>query len=119
MAGIYLISQAHFGFALLAAAALIGFGYGNFITVSQTVALSRAIPQRMGQATTTYFITLEIGLGIGSYLLGSLVSLIGYRDMYLFLVALTFVTLYLYYLLVGKKQKIKSIQSSNETLKNS
>ncbi|MGI6492080.1 MAG: hypothetical protein ACOX0T_06680 [Pelotomaculum sp.] len=42
MAGVYLISQAHTGVVLLAAAALIGYGYGNFITVSQVVALSRA-----------------------------------------------------------------------------
>lgn len=103
MAGIFLMSQSYSGGVLLAAAALIGFGYGNFNSVAQAVAVSQVTPQRMGPATSTYFIALEIGIGIGPYILGSLVSLIGYRDMYLFLVAVTLVTLFLYYLLVGNK----------------
>lgn len=53
--GMYLLSQAHSSVVFLIAAVLIGFGYGNFQSAIQTLAIKVTPPHRMGLATSTYF----------------------------------------------------------------
>ncbi|MBO1914617.1 hypothetical protein J4G37_58565, partial [Microvirga sp. 3-52] len=62
-------------------------------------------PHRMGLANSTYFIFLELGLGLGPFILGYLVPLIGYSGLYLSMVALIVLMIPIYYLLHGKKDK--------------
>ncbi|MGE8524111.1 MAG: MFS transporter, partial [Acinetobacter pseudolwoffii] len=54
--GILLLSQAHNATMLLASAALLGFGFGNLQSVCQTIAVKSTSLQRMGLATSTFFI---------------------------------------------------------------
>ena len=49
----------------------------------------------MGLATSTYFIGLDIGLGFGPYLLGYLVPVLGYSNLYVGLGTLMFVLIIL------------------------
>ena len=78
-----LLCGARHGAALLIAAAVIGLGYGNFNSVAQTLSISKVPNSRISVATTTYFIFLELGLGLGPYLLGTVITWIGYRLTYL------------------------------------
>ena len=109
--GILLLSQAHNSVMLLASAALLGFGFGNIQSVCQTIAVKSTILQRMGLATSTFFIALDAGLGFGPYFLGMLLDQIGYRQLYLFSALLTMSCLLWYHLLHGRK--VAKIQPSH------
>ena len=101
--GILLLSQVHNATMLLASAALLGFGFGNLQSVCQTIAVKSTSLQRMGLATSTFFIALDAGLGFGPYFLGMLLDQIGYRQLYLYSAVLTISCLIWYYLLHGRK----------------
>ncbi|QUG40262.1 MFS transporter [Psychrobacillus sp. INOP01] len=103
--GMFLFSQASAGWMLLLAAAFIGFGYGNFNSVAQTIAVKVTEPHRFGLATATYFILFDIGLGIGPYILGFIVPETGYRAIFVAMVVVIIICIPLYYLLHGRKDK--------------
>jgi MFS family permease len=103
--GMLTLSQATSGAVFLLAAALIGLGYGNFQSVAQTVAIKMTPPHRMGLATSTFFIMMDIGIGVGPFLLGYMVPDYGYRGLYLAMVPLIIVGVFIYYILHGKKEK--------------
>ena len=101
-----LFSQAQHGFTLLAAAAFIGLGYGNFISIVQAIAIKVTPPDRVGLATSTYFIFYESGLGAGPFLLGFLTPLIGYRGLFLAMVFVILAAMFLYYILHGNREYV-------------
>src|SRR5690606_36691454 len=101
--GILLLSQAQNSVMLLTSAALLGFGFGYIQSVCQTIAVKSTTLQRMGLATSTFFIALDAGLGFGPYFLGMLLDQIGYRQLYPFSALLTLSCLAWYYLLHGRK----------------
>lgn len=104
--GMLTLSQANSSAVFLLAAALIGLGYGNFQSVAQTVAIKMTPPHRMGLATSTFFIMMDIGIGVGPFLLGYMVPDYGYRGLYLAMVPLIIVGVFTYYTLHGKKEKV-------------
>ena len=101
--GMLLYSQANHGITLLLAGTLIGLGYGNFISCAQAIAI-KAIPfHRLGLATATYFIFIDLGVAIGPYLLGFFVPFTGFRGLYLMMVIVILADIVLYYFLHGRK----------------
>ncbi|MBU8878210.1 MFS transporter [Bacillus sp. FJAT-29790] len=104
-AGMVLFSQAHSGFVLLLAGALIGIGYGNFNSIAQATAIKVTASHRLGLATSTYFILFDLGLGAGPYLLGLLVPIIGYRGLFLAIAFVALLSIVLYYYLYGRKER--------------
>jgi MFS family permease len=104
-AGMYVLSQANSGFSFLAGAALIGLGYGNFQSIAQTVAIKMTPPHRMGLATSTFFIMMDMGIGVGPFLLGFMIPGYGYSGLYLSMVPLILFGVIIYYILHGKKEK--------------
>ena len=103
--GMFFFSQASEGWMLLLAAAFIGFGYGNFNSVAQTIAVKVTEPHRFGLATATYFILFDLGLGIGPYVLGFIVPETGYRTIFVAMVVVIILCIPLYYLMHGRKDK--------------
>jgi len=101
--GLLLFSQAGSGAILLLAGAVIGVGYGNFMSCAQALSLKGVSPNRFGLATSTYYVFLDFGIGIGPYLLGALVPLTGYRGLYFLMAVLGLATIPVYYFLQGKK----------------
>jgi hypothetical protein len=57
----------------------------------------------MGLATSTFFMFLDAGVGIGPFLLGLLIPFTGYKGMYIAMAAVLSACLLFYYLLHGKK----------------
>lgn len=104
--GLLLLSTAHSSFTLLLAGAIIGIGYGNVASTFQALAIKVTTPEKMGLATSTYFIGLDIGLGFGPYFLGYLEPIIGYGKMYFGLGIFIFAFLILYYFLHGRKDHL-------------
>lgn len=102
--GMYALSQVNSSLLFLAAAALIGLGYGNFQSVAQTIAIKMTPPHRMGLATSTFFIAMDMGMGVGPFILGFMVPNYGYKGLYLAMVPLILVGFVFYYFLHGKKE---------------
>ena len=100
---LFLLSQTHNGFSLLLAGALLGLGYGTASSSVQAIAVKASPKHRIGLATSTNFIFQDLGVGIGPFLLGYFVPLIGYRGLYMMMAVVVLVCLLLYYLLHGRK----------------
>jgi|SRR5690625_2739116 len=103
--GMLLLSQAHSSIVFLLAAAIIGLGYGNFQSATQALAIKVTPPHRMGLANSTYFIFLDLGLGLGPFILGYFIPLFGYRGMYFAMVPVILVGIFVYYISHGRKDK--------------
>jgi MFS family permease len=101
--GMLLLSQASHGITLLLAGAVVGLGYGNFLSCAQAICIKVSPPHRFGLATATYFIFLDLGFGVGPYLLGFLVPFSGYRGLYLMMVVVILADIVLYHFLHGRK----------------
>lgn len=108
--GMMLLSYANNGFTLLLAGAIIGLGFGNIQSTTQAIAVKLTPPHRIGLATATFFIFLDIGFGIGPYILGMVIPLTGFRTLYLVISILVLALLILYYFMHGKKDSIESKQ---------
>lgn len=102
--GMWMFSQATSSFIFLAAACIIGLGYGNFNSIAQTLAIKGIETNRLGHATSTYFILYDFGLGAGPFLLGYLVPIMGYRNLFLSMVPIIIISIICYRFLVGKNE---------------
>ena len=98
-----LLSFAHSSWMLLLCAALLGFGYGNIQSVCQTIAVKSTSIERMGFATSTFFIFLDAGLGFGPYFIGKSLDYIGYSELYLYSAFAAFSCIAVYFLLHGRQ----------------
>ena len=97
-----LLAYAEHGWMLLLSGFILGVGFGNFQSVGQAVSLSLVSRSRFAQATTTFFIFFDFGIGLGPYLFGFLVPIVGYNGMYLALSGTVLCALVIYYILHGK-----------------
>lgn len=112
MLGMIILSQAHHGYTLLLAGAFIGLGFGVVQSSGQAISVKVTPPHRLSLANSTFFIFLDLGSGIGPFLLGLLIPLTGFRGMYIVIAIVTFVCMFLYYLLHGKNVGQGKIGSS-------
>ncbi len=101
--GLLFLSRVHFGYTLLLAGAVSGLGYGTLTSCSQAVAVRESPQHRVGLATATFFIGLDGGVGIGPLLLGYIIPVVSFRGLYLTLAAAIFASIFLYYILHGRK----------------
>lgn len=102
---LFLLSQVHSGLILLLSAVFVGLGYGTTQASAQAYAVKKSPVHRMGLATSTFYIFLDLGIGVGPFLLGFLTPLIGYRGMYMAMAILLVVSFFVYYMMVGRKEK--------------
>ncbi|WP_151734277.1 MFS transporter ['Paenibacillus yunnanensis' Narsing Rao et al. 2020] len=106
--GLLLLSAAGTSTVLLLAGVLIGLGFGNMQSTTQAIAIKSTVPQRMGLATSTFFIFLDAGLGFGPYALGLIIPSTGYRTLYASLGVLILAMIIGYYFLHGNKSKARA-----------
>ncbi|WP_453991866.1 MFS transporter [Bacillus nitroreducens] len=104
--GMFLLSTADNSVTLLLSGALIGLGFGNIQSCAQAVAIKLTPSDRMGLATSTFFIFLDAGLGFGPYLLGTLIPITGYSKLYTILGFVVLASILLYYFMHGKKEAL-------------
>lgn len=104
-AGLLVLGLTKSPFLLLLSGALIGLGFGNIQSSAQAIAVLSAHPKRIGLATSTFYIFMDIGLGFGPYLLGLLIPFMGYANMYFVLSGIVLCTLLVYELLHGRKDR--------------
>lgn len=110
-----ILSQATNGLMVVISGGLVGLGFSTFMSSAQAVAIKVAPVHRIGLATSTFFIFIDVGIGIGPFILGLLIPIIGFRGLYVGMAILVLVSLLLYYFLHGKKSAKKQVTSvSNE-----
>lgn len=102
--GIILFSQAHHGFVLLLAGALLGLSIGAIQSSTQAISVKITPHYRMGLAHSTYFMLADIGMGIGPLLAGLVIPFTDYREMYMGMAIVGAGCLLLYYFVHGRKQ---------------
>lgn len=107
---LFVLSTANQGYILLVAGALVGLGYGTLTASGQAIAIKVSPKERVGLATSTWFIFFDGGVGIGPSILGFIIPLIGYHGLYLTMGIVLLAGLVLYYLLHGRKTVKKENQ---------
>ncbi|SFE62433.1 MFS transporter [Alteribacillus iranensis] len=113
--GLALLSVAHAPLLFLVAAGLIGVGYGAILPCTLSIAVQSSSRERNGQSTATYFMLYDTGIAAGSYVLGVVVSTVGYSLMYTFSAALVILTaIGFYYLLQGAFTKQRETKMTAE-----
>ena len=97
---------------LLLSGAFIGLGYGTFMSNGQAVTLKLVTSHRIGIALSTYFIGLDLGLGVGPYIFGALHGQLPFRDLYYIAAVIPIVSAILYVLFYrpNKNKKVSANQ---------
>lgn len=109
---LYLLSIANTSFMLLLSAFLMGLGFGNIQSICQTIALKNVPLERMGLATSTFFIFLEAGLGFGPFFLGKSLDYISYAQLYGYSAIAILFCIVVYFILHGYQSMFGKAQHS-------
>ena len=94
--GLILTSMVETQWSLWLAAVFIGFGYGSLFPCLQTLAIQRVEKQRMGHAISTFFTLFDMGLAIGSVVMGLVIAAVDYQMTYLMCAGIVILTLLVY-----------------------
>ena len=105
LAGMVGLSRVNSPIEFLIAGAVIGFGFGGLNPSFQTLAVLAAPTHKSGLATSTYFLFMDIGVGVGSFVLGVVADFTNYRIMYLFCSILVAFIALLFYALTQRNKK--------------
>lgn len=104
-AGMVLLATASSTAHFLAAAAVIGAGYGVTMSATLAIAVAESPPQRVGLANSTYYLGLTGGMGVAPIVVGALVDVSGYRTTFLVLAGVLLAALVVYLGVHGRKRR--------------
>ncbi|ADG40705.1 MULTISPECIES: MFS transporter [Leuconostoc] len=99
---------------LLISGAFIGLGYGTFMSNGQAVTLKLVTSHRIGIALSTYFIGLDLGLGVGPYVFGALHAQMPFRDLYFIAAVIPIVSAILYLVFYRPNKHSKQTLEANQ-----
>ena len=102
--GLLLLSITTESWMLLLAGVFVGLGYGAFMSNGQAICVKLVSEYRIGVAVSTYFIALDLGLGVGPYALGAFKESIGFGGIYSVCGIAAFLCAGLYYLLYARRR---------------
>nr|WP_230980797.1 MFS transporter [Rossellomorea arthrocnemi] len=108
--GLILLSITHSVLLLLVAGTLIGLGYGALLPSFQTMSIQVAPKRRTGHATATFFIFYDLGIAVGSFVLGVVSSQFGFSALYLICSGVILVTIVVYHLVT---KRVKHVEHQN------
>ena len=94
--GLVIVSFISNQWMLWLSAIFIGIGYGSLFPCFQTVAIQSVPKQRMGHAISTFFTLFDLGMAMGSVILGLIIAYYGYQMTYLCCAVITVATLFVY-----------------------
>ena len=101
--GMAILSGVHTPVAMLVSSALLGFGVGTIQSSALALCVRMAPDSRIALANSTFYMFLDLGVGVGPLLLGMAEPVLGYRGLFIsmaFVAALALVA----YLFVGRKR---------------
>jgi MFS family permease len=97
IAGLFLLSQSTALTGFLIAAFILGLGNGIVMPTLQTMVINMVKPHKRGVATSTFFSSIDLGIGIGAFLLGNIAEIFSLSQMYLFCAISTVVPVALFF----------------------
>ena len=103
--GLVVVSFLTNQWVLWISAVFMGIGYGSVFPCLQTVAIQTVEKARMGHAISTFFALFDIGLAVGSVIMGVLIAYFGFQATYLFCAVMVLFTLWMYRLFVANQFK--------------
>ncbi|MCC9196735.1 MFS transporter [Arthrobacter sp. zg-Y820] len=113
--GLALVAWAPNAFVLAAAGVFVGIGFGALVPTGQAIAVTMAPPHRIGLATSTYFIMMDAGVGLGPLVLGALIPVTGFHGMYWLLAGCIVATTVLYHFVHGHKRYRRGAEPATGT----
>lgn len=106
--GFIAIAIAESNIMLLVGAVLVGIGYGTIPSAGQTIAVQKVKLNKFSLATSTLYIALDLGNGVGPYILGMVVPIYGFRAVY-FCSAVAALLAFLFYIMMMIKNRREEI----------
>ena len=103
--GLVLLSITHSVVLLIMAGTLIGLGYGALLPSFQTMSIQAAPKKRTGHATATFFIFYDMGIAVGSFVLGIVSSQFGFPVLYLISGGVVLITVGAYKIVTKRKDE--------------
>lgn len=101
--GFVVLALAANGAMLLASAALVGFGIGATQSITQAVIARDTPAGELGRGNSTFFMSMDLGSGVGPLVIGVIIPLVGYRASYLVLAGVALLAGVVYHLVHGRK----------------
>ncbi|WP_196592988.1 MFS transporter [Pectinatus sottacetonis] len=105
--GLFMLSVTHTSVILLLSGVFVGLGYGTFMSNGQAVCIKLTPPHRVSVALSTYFVALDLGIGVGPYILGTMRTFLTFQSLYLVASAIALVCFIIYYLFYGRKASMQ------------
>lgn len=75
---------------------IIGFAISIVFSICQSIVVAQSPPRRYGVTTSTFSAMNDLGTGIGPSVLGILITAMGFRQMYMVCIAVSFVSFLMY-----------------------
>ncbi len=104
--GLVILGNADSIWIFLVSAVFIGAGFGTLNTSFQSLCIQSTTPQRTGYATATYFTLFDLGIAVGSFVLGLVAVNLSYAMIYYLSAALLVVVFAIYMLFFVRNKKI-------------
>ena len=98
-----ILAVAYHGAVLLLAAVVMGLGFGAIQACGRALTAKVTPLHRMGQATSTFYIFGDTGLGLGPLFCGLLIPVTGYRGMYGVMAGIAAASVLIYHTLHGRR----------------
>jgi len=102
--GMMIVSVMSSQWTMWLSAVVIGIGYGSLFPCLQTLAIQSVEKQRMGHAISTFFTLFDIGLAVGSVVMGMIIAQYGFEKTYMFCAVMVIFTLLIYRQYVARKR---------------
>lgn len=106
--GMFILSKSGAAFPFLLSAGMIGLGWGTLFPTFQTIAIQDAEPRKRGLATATFLSIYDMGIALGSFIVGLIAAKMDYSTLYFFCSFYILIGTVLYYFLHARKSKMKS-----------
>lgn len=103
--GLICLSLANSALLFLISAIIIGIGFGGLSPSLQSLAVKSTSKNRSGLATGTYLTFFDIGVGLGSFILGIIITHFNFKIMYLITSIIVLAAGCVYYLLYHRTKK--------------
>ncbi|WOE32719.1 MULTISPECIES: MFS transporter [unclassified Acinetobacter] len=98
--GLIIVSFLTNQWVLWISAVFIGMGYGTLFPCLQTIAIQSVDKERMGHAISTFFTLFDLGLAVGSVIMGICIAWVGFQNTYILCAVIALMTLFIYKIMV-------------------
>jgi len=95
--GLFFIANPSFEWFYFIGSYFVGLGFGVSIPAFQTQFINMTTPEKRGSANSTFFIAIDLGLGIGMVASGKFVEQLGFQKMFFVAAILCIIALIYYY----------------------